>query len=104
MMLGLGALRALGTDYRIDCSGGSTNGQTIDCDLWSNIFNSTCWGMCSAQVLATGEGAPPPVAQTTGLCAWIPSLCTTAGVLSTAAIAGISVVAVGAVLLLSRGK
>jgi hypothetical protein len=66
MMLGLpsslSGLRALGTDYRIDCSGDSTNGQTIDCDSITNFFNSTCWGLCSASTLATSGNVPPPVA------------------------------------------
>jgi hypothetical protein len=86
MMLGipsseLAGLRGLGVDYRIDCSGDSTNGQTIDCDSISNFFNSTCWGMCSAATLAGGAtvgGAPPPVAgcaqtiitSVPGVCDW----------------------------------
>lgn len=47
----------LGTDYRIDCS----TGLTIDCDLWSNFFNQTCWGLCSAASLPAGVvvGGPP---------------------------------------------
>jgi hypothetical protein len=54
--MGLGNV-GLGTDYRIDCS----TGLTIDCDAWSNFFNKTCWGVCSASSLPAGVvvGGPP---------------------------------------------
>jgi hypothetical protein len=61
---GLGA--GLGTDYRVDCS----SGNTIDCDSWSNFFNSTCWGMCSASSLPAGVvvGGPPAAPATPDMC------------------------------------
>lgn len=34
----------LGVDMVTDLS----TGQQIDCDLWSNLFNSTCWGFGAA--------------------------------------------------------
>ncbi len=77
MMLGLpsslAGLRGLGTDYRIDCSGDSTNGQTIDCDSIWNFFNSTCWGMCSASTLA--PGTPPLAGCTQTIITSVPGIC-----------------------------
>lgn len=87
MMLGLQGLRGLGTDYRIDCSGGSTNGQTIDCDSWGNFFNETCWGICSASNLATTGNVPPPVAPS-GLCSIVPSFCDATGSINTIVLVG----------------
>ncbi len=78
MMLGLptsslAGLRGLGTDYRIDCSGDSTNGQTIDCDSIGNFFNSTCWGLCSASSLA--PGTPPLAGCTQTIITSVPGFC-----------------------------
>jgi len=73
-MYGMGA--GLGTDYRIDCN----TGLTIDCDAWSNLFNGTCWGMCSASSLPAGVavGTAPAAPTTscsstfiTGVCDWM---------------------------------
>lgn len=95
-------LGALGVDYRIDCSGGSTNGQTIDCDSWGNFFNETCWGWCSADVIAaggtapsgSGGGTPPPLAPT-GVCSLLPSLCDATGAMSLPVIAGLGAAGIG---------
>jgi hypothetical protein len=46
----------LGVDYVIDCSSGSTTGKTIDCDSWRNFFTLTCWGLCQAGSISTGQG------------------------------------------------
>jgi hypothetical protein len=53
-----GGYRGLGATYKIDCSGGATNGQTIDCDSFSNFFNSSCWNLCNPETLAPGTVAP----------------------------------------------
>lgn len=69
MMLGLGAsvnpfsssCWGIGTDMRLDCSGGATNGQLIDCGCFTNMMNITClgFGTCTEAVTppATGGGA-----------------------------------------------
>jgi hypothetical protein len=44
--------------YKVDCSGGATNGQLIDCACFSNLANSTCWNMCTPSVVAPSGGAP----------------------------------------------
>lgn len=96
----LRGLGALGTDYRVDC----TSGLTIDCDAWSNIFNQTCWGMCSAGTLGGGAvvgGSPPPPAPT-GFCSWFSSLCNSEGKVSTVAIVGIGAVAATLVYALAK--
>ena len=40
--------RGLGQDYRINSSG-----TIVDCDLWSNLLQSVCWGAPTGQ-LPTG--------------------------------------------------
>jgi hypothetical protein len=55
-------LGALGTDWRIDCN----DGKTIDCDAWSNLFNRTCWGICSASTLPSGTVPPGQAVQPGG--------------------------------------
>jgi hypothetical protein len=45
--------------YKVDCSGGKTNGQLIDCACFSNLTNSTCWNMCTPSVVAPGAGTAP---------------------------------------------
>lgn len=69
----------LGASYEIDCSGGATNGMTIDCDSWANFFNVTCWGLCSASSVSGGATAPtgggatdaPPVVSPSPLCSFL---------------------------------
>lgn len=44
-----------------DCNSSSpTMGQAIDCDLWSNILNYSCWGLCPAGLNITPPVAPSP--------------------------------------------
>ena len=104
-------LGALGTDYRIDCSGGSDTGKTIDCDSWGNFFNKTCWGICSADKLAPGGTAPtdegggnPPPPAPTGICSVIPSLCDATGKVSTVVWIGIGSALVFGAYLLTRKR
>lgn len=49
-------LRGLGAFYVKDSSG-----QTVDCDLWSNIFNGACWG-----VVGGSTGTPVQTDPSTG--------------------------------------
>jgi len=67
--------RGLGTDLRVDCS----SGNTIDCDSWSNFFNSTCWGLCSAggtqNTTAVGTPAAPVTNCSQTIFTSIPGLC-----------------------------
>ena len=68
--------KGLGTDLRVDCS----SGNTIDCDSWSNFFNATCWGICSAQGTQNTTPVGTPAAPVTdcsqtiftslGICDW----------------------------------
>lgn len=44
--------RGLGTFYVQDSSG-----NTVDCDSWSNFFNSACWGLPG--MLFGGSGGTP---------------------------------------------
>lgn len=46
----------LGTYLIPDC----TTGKLIDCDLFSNMFNSTCWGACAADQLQSVIGGMAP--------------------------------------------
>ena len=84
MIINSSGYRGLGATYKIDCSGGATNGQTIDCDSWSNFFNSTCWNLCNPETLAPGTtppvggaggpgGAtpPPPLVQPSVACSFL---------------------------------
>lgn len=51
----------LGTYMLNDCSPSSpTMGQAIDCDLLSNFFNRTCWGLCPAGLNIAAPVAPSP--------------------------------------------
>ena len=47
-------MMGLGTDYNIDSSG-----NTVDCDLWSNILNSACWGFPGSSTVPTGNVVTP---------------------------------------------
>lgn len=47
--------RGMGADYNIDSSG-----NTIDCDLWSNIANLACWGFPGSATVPTGNVVNSP--------------------------------------------
>jgi hypothetical protein len=66
-------MMGLGTDYEIDSAG-----NTIDCDLWSNITNSACWGFPGSSTVPTGNVVTPSY-----------GLSTTALVLGAAAVGGV---------------
>jgi hypothetical protein len=56
MMLGLG------TNYQIDSAG-----NTVDCDLWSNILDSACWGFSGSSTVPTGNVVTPSAGLSTSV-------------------------------------
>lgn len=91
----------LGTDYRIDCS----TGLTIDCDAFSNFFNQTCWGLCSAQSLPAGVvvGGAPAAMQTCDLSFFSETSCLSLGSFTIGNMTALAIGAVIAAIFIFRG-
>lgn len=50
----LGMKKGIGTMYKVD-----SNGNVIDCDAWSNIFQGPCWNPFASTVLPTTSMGEP---------------------------------------------
>lgn len=86
----------LGTLWKLDSSG-----NIIDCDQWSNLLNSACWGAgVPYQNIPFAPTAPPATDCTQFWNALTSSDCSLATYLSSKAILPVALIAAGAIALL----
>lgn len=96
-------LRGLGTFYVKDSSG-----NTIDCDLWSNIANLSCWGVVGGSTGtpvktttdSSGQVVPTDQPDCTQLENWTNNACSVTDVVSSSPLALFGLVGAGLLLVL----